>query len=118
MTNCDENITYILKKKRKLINSLLIKSDTDYAFKGYRFIDSDDLTETIRTEQWFKGINKNIGIEFIFIRHYIARDLSFNPLLFSEWKTTVIAKHLFSDAVIVYSTKKALMEFIKSFDIN
>jgi hypothetical protein len=112
--NVDENIQLYRSNKTKHANigECLVKDSTKPL--GYRWIDAEELTETIRTEQWFKRKDKNICIEFIFIRRYHAKDISFTPLYFSEWYTTIICKYKFGNNVEVYTSDAALKRFIAS----
>ena len=114
LANVNENIdVWIKSKSKKYISQFLRKSKKEGNYKGYRFIDSEDLTETIRTEQWFNRKDKNVCIEFIFIRHYHWTD-SMTPLYFSHWYTTIIMKYKFGNDVEVYQSDAQLKRFIKS----
>lgn len=77
--NVPENIdNWIQKGNQKMLDTFCIKTEAIGNHKGYRFINSYDLTETITVPEKFKGI----AFEVIYSRYYKTRG-SFDPLWFS-----------------------------------
>lgn len=88
LANVNENIdNFIRKGWGKLIAELLRPCTEEWAHKGYRFVNSDDLTETKRTTQLIAGV----WYEIIFIRHYTTKD-HLSPLYFSVLRTDIILR--------------------------
>lgn len=111
--NVSENIDSFIAGTFSSLKPLLKKSKGPGSYRGYQFIDSGDLTETIRTEQWFPRKDKNICIEFFFIKRYHSTD-SFSPLWFTEWYTEIIYHVRWTNLTGMYESKTQLRRIIKS----
>lgn len=76
-----ENIdNWIQRNALGMINSFLRPATKLGSYKGYRFVEWDDLTETIITRQTISGLEFRI----IHSRAYHTKD-HMNPLWFSVW---------------------------------
>jgi hypothetical protein len=86
--NVQENVFLWLKKgNTEMIKKFCRKDDSRKS--GYRFIRTEDLDETIIATQKIKGID----FEIVWFRRLHASNLSYYPLYFSEWFTTITLRH-------------------------
>lgn len=101
-----ENIERWLHKG--MVEMILIFCRRDPAYKtGYRFIRTEDLDETIITQQKIKGID----FEIKWFRRLHASNLSFYPLYFSEWFTKITLNY--KDISFVFKSDNDLINKIK-----
>jgi hypothetical protein len=113
MADVQENLERVFHSNSDKDKELLVFCNSGPgSYMGYRFVRAEDLTQTIRTEQWFKRSKDNVCLEFYFTRFYHTTD-HFCPLYFSEWYTTVIIKHKHTNIVDMYHSDAQLKRFIK-----
>jgi hypothetical protein len=117
----NENIDLWLKQP-SIVNSRyiqeLLRPDKN-GYKGFRFITTADLTDTVRTEQFMKFVKPvskaGIHMEFIFIRYYKRTD-RFNPFWFGVERTDIICRVKYTGEVFMYNTDAELKRKIQSYN--